>query len=278
MSAVLTIKAPAKINISLRVLGKRTDGFHELETVMVPISLCDELVFRPAEQLSLVCDTEGVPTDESNLVIKAVKLFEKVTGKTVCYEITLKKFIPHGAGLGGGSSDAASTLMALDILYETGLTKDILVDMAASLGSDVPFFLYKSACLCRGRGEIISPIECSLEAPLLLVKPSFSVSTPMAYKSWERSKNITDFDYAPQFYAGIEFFNDLERPVFEKYIFLGKLKMNMLRENGVAVAMMSGSGSTVFALCDSLEVAKKLQGDTKKIDKMLWTCVCVTLC
>ena len=180
--------APAKINLSLRVLGKRADGFHEIESLMVPLSsamLGDVLYFDKADSYSLHCDVPGVPLDETNLITMAVREFERVSGKPCHWQITLEKNIPHGAGLGGGSSDAATTLLALNDLECGGFSDDQLADMGACFGSDVPFFIYQQACMVKGRGELVEPVhrpEISGQRVLLL-KPSFGVSTPDAYQS-----------------------------------------------------------------------------------------------
>lgn len=266
----LTLYPPAKINLSLRVLGKREDGFHALDTLMLPIGLTDELIFTPSDQFSFSCDRADVPGDESNLVVRAVRLFERETGIKVRFHICLRKRIPHGAGLGGGSSDAAFTLKGLDILYETRLGVDRLAVLAAELGSDVPFFLYESLCRCTGRGEIIEPLLPVPPSPILLVKPSFGVPTPDAYKRWSSSRELVNVHYAPQKWRDLELFNDLERPVFEKYLFLSSLKMWLLERDGVDAVLMSGSGSTLFVLCHSLERCEILEEKVKKISDDLW--------
>ena len=270
ITSTISYKAPAKINASLRILGKREDGFHELETVMVPISLCDELLFTPAATFSLRCETVGVPVDESNLVVKAVHLFEERTGQKVLLEIELKKNIPHGAGLGGGSSDAATTLKALNEIYKTGISIGTLAEWGGELGSDVPFFLFETNCFCRGRGEKIEPLSKALFSPILLIKPDFGVPTPSAYKAWAQSQELEGVFYGEQRYKGWTFVNDLERPVFEKYLFLAEMKKKLLSLPGVEVAMMSGSGSTLFLLCCQEQDMIKLEYDVRKLDKNLW--------
>jgi len=137
---VITRNAPAKVNLSLKVLGKRDDGFHELETLMAPLSLADELCFKKAESYSLCCESSEVPVDESNLVTKAVRLFERASARSCEWQITLKKNVPHGAGLGGGSSDAATTLITLNELEGTNFSQHDLAAMSAEIGSDIPCF------------------------------------------------------------------------------------------------------------------------------------------
>jgi 4-diphosphocytidyl-2-C-methyl-D-erythritol kinase len=153
----MQVLAPAKINLSLRVLGRRGDGFHEIETFIAPISLCDEITIekRSGKQtITFRCDDPSVPKGEANIVMRAANLFFKEARITSGLSIELKKTIPHGAGLGGGSSDAASTLLALNELFGKNLSREVLAKMAGAIGSDVPFFIFQSAAVCKGRGEL----------------------------------------------------------------------------------------------------------------------------
>ncbi len=244
----MKIEVPAKLNLSLRIKGRREDGFHELETLMVPVpDLHDVLVVEEAEEFSFGCDEEGVPTDESNLVVKAVRLYERETGERCSYAVRLEKHIPHGAGLGGGSSDAAAMLMVLHALSETKLPMKRLMGLAGELGSDVPFFMMGRACWCRGRGELIEPGEVE-EMDVLLAKPGFGVTTPDAYGRWAGSRELPGVRYEVQRCGNVELVNDLERPVFEKFLYLAELKMWFLKQPEVEGALMSGSGSTAFGV------------------------------
>jgi 4-diphosphocytidyl-2-C-methyl-D-erythritol kinase len=241
--------APAKVNLALRVLQRRDDGFHEIETLMAPISIFDTLEIERRESGGLVftCSDAALPTDERNLAVRAAQHFCGSFGFQPNVSIALQKEIPHGAGLGGGSSDAATVLLALDALFKTELPREELAALAAELGSDVPFFLYQSAAWCRGRGEIVEP--CALTPlPVLLIKPPFGVPTPWAYQRWRDSLEIPGIAYAAQPSAWGELVNDLERPVFEKFLQLAELKSWLLAQPETAGALMSGSGSTVFAL------------------------------
>jgi 4-diphosphocytidyl-2-C-methyl-D-erythritol kinase len=246
----MEFSAPAKINLSLRVLRKREDGFHEIESLMVPISICDTLdVGRTGSGgLRFTCSDPGLPAGSGNLVVRAVGSFCDATGIEPDLRIHLQKRIPHGAGLGGGSSDAAATLLALDQLFETRLSRGELFRLAASLGSDVPFFIAQSAAWCRGRGEIVEPCLLAETLPLLLIKPPFPVPTPWAYQRWRDSIEIPGVPYAAQRFEWGEMVNDLERPVFEKHLQLAEMKRWLLEQPEAAGALMSGSGSTVFAL------------------------------
>lgn len=268
-------KAPCKINLSLRVLGKREDGFHEVDTLMAPLDLADELVFEPSSGgIVLRCDVPGVPVDESNLVVRAARIMERALGRSLDWTITLNKNVPHGAGLGGGSSDAASTLMALNRLENADMSDDRLVELAGELGSDVGFFILRSVCRCTGRGEIVREAllpEREFSSPVLLLKPSFGVSTPDAYKRWKTSAYLPGVPYDPVVWNGVEFVNDLERPVFSKFLFLAEMKRWMKERSGVFVAMMSGSGSTMFAMVESVERGLEIADEAKReLDPTLW--------
>ena len=269
----LTVYPPAKINLSLKINRKREDGFHELETLVLPMpGLTDELRFEAADEFTLHCETPGVPTDQSNLVSRALHLFEENTGKKASYRITLKKRIPHGAGLGGGSSDAASTFLALNQLTGTSVPLSKLAEWAGELGSDIPLFLYESASWCRGKGEIVEPLDLPWSDPILLFKPSFSISTPWAYSRWSNSLEIPGISYGSIKVGEIDLYNDLERPVFEKHRFLAELKQFLLEQPETQNSMMSGSGSTVFAVLNDQKDAAQLIGRTlRELDPTLWT-------
>lgn len=273
----MTTQPPAKINLSLTIKGRRDDGLHELETVVLPLpSLTDQLTIEPSDHYSLHCPTPGVPTDQSNLVSRAIRLFEKETGITCPYRVTLEKKIPHGAGLGGGSADAAHALLALNKLTGANLAIETLADWSAQIGSDLPLFLYQSPCLCTGRGEIIEPLDFSWNRPILLFKPSFGIPTPWAYSRWKDSKEIRGISYSKQQVDDITLVNDLERPVFKKYRFLAELKQFLLEQPETDAAMMSGSGSTVFAVLRNANDARELTSRTlAKLDPTLWTHLCL---
>ena len=214
-ATAVQLLAPAKVNLSLRIERRRDDGFHELETFISPIALYDELeIQKSSTGITLNCDDPLVPQNDGNLVVRAANAFFSATALTGGAAITLRKNIPTGAGLGGGSSDAATALQALNQLYDTHLPREALAKMAEPIGSDVPFFVFQSAALCRGRGELISPQTLSERFSLLLLKPQFGVATPFAYRRWSESREIPDFVYGSQEYHGHTFINHLERPVF----------------------------------------------------------------
>lgn len=231
----LTVPSCAKINWSLRILGRRADGYHDLETIFQAISLCDEMTFRESERLSLTCDDPSVPADDTNLVIRAAQALGSPP-----VAIELKKRIPAGGGLGGGSSNAATTLKALDAMF--AMERTDLPELALSLGSDVPFFLLGGTAYATGRGEVLTPMAAQPGIPLLLLLPEDRVVTKEAFARVER--------YSPELgiasYRGFESYrNDFEEPVFALLPQLALLKQRLL-DAGAVWAAMSGSGSAVF--------------------------------
>ncbi len=267
--------APAKINLSFKILRRREDGFHEIDTLMAPISLGDELTIESDESESgirFTTDDPTLPAGEDNLVVRAARSFFAEIKEDPRVRIELRKKIPHGAGLGGGSSDAASTLLGLNRLHGERVAPTRLTSLAAALGSDVPFFLAQSAARCRGRGEIVEPMARLPRLSLLLLKPEFRVSTPWAYRQWRDSRQLPGVDYAPQRWEELVFENDLERPVFEKHLFLAHMKTWLREQPEVAAALMSGSGSTTFAVlredADADELGARAQAE---LDPLLWS-------
>jgi 4-diphosphocytidyl-2-C-methyl-D-erythritol kinase len=274
----MQILAPAKINLSLKILGRRGDGFHEIETLIVPISLADKInIEKQTRWIDFTCGDPSVPKGDENLVVRAAKAFFDATNIKSGVSIRLEKKIPHSAGLGGGSSDAAATLLALNQLLDTKLPQEALAKMAETIGSDVPFFIFQSAATCKGRGELVTSKPVRERLSILLLKPEFGVSSTWAYSHWQDSKEIPGVAYGAQEFAGQTFVNDLERAVFEKFVFLAELKMWLLKQAEVGAALMSGSGSTVFAVMrsnvDADLVAKRAR---EELDRSLWTCVCET--
>jgi len=277
----MQVRAPAKINLSLKILGPRSDEFHEIETLIAPISLYDEIKIerRTSKQgIEFRCDDPSVPQSDDNLAVRAARAFFEKSKIKSGILIELKKKIPHGAGLGGGSSDAASTLMALNELFEAKLTREALAKMAEGIGSDVPFFIFQSAAICKGRGELVSPIKLHEPLFILLLKPEFGVPTAWAYQRWRGAREVPGVSYTAQEIAGRTFVNDLERSVFEKFVCLAQLKVWLLEQPEVGAALMSGSGSTVFAVMRERADARQLGKRAKAaLDPELWTCACETL-
>lgn len=289
MAATLERLSPCKINLLLNILGKRADGFHELETIMQPVGVCDRLEFsRRGNGVQLTCSDPRLPTDARNLAHRAASAWLEAAGLAGGVAIHLEKRIPLAAGLGGGSGNAATTLLALEELFERPLGMERLRSLAAGLGSDVPFFLQEKPALATGRGEIIEPCEpfAALRgAHVLLLHPGFGVSTAWAYQNLARfpralhgeagrgQRLLGLLGKTDARTAGAEFYNSLEAPVLEKYPVLG-LYQEFLRANGAVAAMMSGSGSTTFALFSSRSAAERVVEPLKQnFGESCWTAV-----
>lgn len=269
----ITLHAPAKLNVNLEVRGRREDGFHEIDTLMLRLpGLYDTLVFSPAETTRLDIDGASLINDETNLVLRAVRAYETRIGSSCPVSVRLEKRIPIGAGLGGGSSDAASTLLALDGMNPTPLGREALIELASGLGSDVPFFLMDGMARCTGRGEIVRPHDADPPTwPVLILKPQFSVATPDAYRRWVESAELPGLGYSPQWLDGFALRNDLERPVFAKHRFLGELKGWLLARDETRAAMLCGSGSSMFAVLHEGADAKELVRSARhQLDPTLW--------
>jgi 4-diphosphocytidyl-2-C-methyl-D-erythritol kinase len=273
----MKVRAPAKVNLQLRILGRRADGFHEIETVIVPVSLSDEITIEifPGDTITLTCDDLALPIDRSNLAAAAAYEFQEETGLRFAATIHLRKRIPIAGGLGGGSSDAAAVLLTLDELLDTKLGIENLQKIAARIGSDVPFFVRPRPAACRGRGEIIEPVEVPENLNILLMKPPFGVETAWAYRAWAAARPAPDGLEAEQDLGWIKIFNALERPVFEKFIVLAAMKHWLLRQPEVRAAGMSGSGSTFFALLREAASGGLLEQRVKTMfGETLWTAFC----
>jgi 4-diphosphocytidyl-2-C-methyl-D-erythritol kinase len=249
---------------------------------MVPLKLADRITMEidgPSGSVSFSCSDATVPQDGSNLVLKAVAVFRQAYGSLPGLVIHLEKAIPHGAGMGGGSSDAATTLELLNELTGSPFSISKLSEMAASIGSDIPFFLHHCVCDCEGRGEIVVPRpEVRFHHPILLIKLPFGVPTPWAYQRWKDSNEIAGVDYAPIEFDGQVLVNDLERPVFEKHLVLAMLKTRLRMHPAVQTALMSGSGSTVFAILRDFAPADALQAEILDwVGPEVWMCQTETL-
>lgn len=254
----------AKINLTLHIMGVRPDGFHELDTVFARTSLCDRLEVRRAAHggIRLDCPGSDLPTGQDNLVVRAAELFRQRAGIADGFDIRLEKHIPAGGGLGGGSSDAASTLDALNELCGRPLAPGDLLGLAAHLGSDVAFFLGPAVARGTGRGEILSPVDAAgLPERALLVNPGFGVPTPWAYATYRALPPDKKRGEVNATFPWGEMRNDLEPPVFEKYLLLPRLKAWLRDRPETNAAMMSGSGATMFALLVPGADARALQLD-----------------
>lgn len=247
---LMKLSSPAKINLFLRILGKRPDGYHELASLFQVIDLCDSIDFSFSDKDSLTCSDPGIPLDGSNLILKAADLFRKKTGLSFGLKAHLDKKIPFMAGLGGGSSNAATTLWALNQMHGSMIGLDRLKQWAGEIGSDVAFFLTEGTAYCTGRGEILEDIPSLPSTSLWIVKPWFGISTPKVYGkldvgSLERRDpkiSLRQFlDGEPSFY------NDLEGPAFSLMPELRNLKEQLL-SMGYKAVLMSGSGSSFFCV------------------------------
>ncbi len=257
-----SLRSFAKINWTLHVLGKRDDGFHELFTIFQTISLSDTLHFEDDASIRFECDAAHVPDDETNLVVKTAYLLKHKTGFDGGARMFLEKRIPSPGGLGGGSSNAAVTLIALNRLWRLGLSGHELHEIAAELGSDVPFFLYGGTAIGTGRGEVIEPVGDITEHNMLIVTPNVSVPTGPAFAKLnakaltkEQRDNILPVcrleanSFDPHSSA---LKNDLEPPVFAAHPEIERVKLKLL-ELGASFAAMSGSGASVFAGFENTE-------------------------
>jgi len=266
-------KSPCKVNLLLNILSRRADGFHELETVLHPVNVCDRLTFtRGGTGFELSCSDANLPVDAQNLVHRAAAVFLQAAKISDGVKIHLEKKIPLAAGLGGGSGNAAVTLLALNELFGQPLVPAKLNELAVLLGSDVPFFLQNQPALAGGRGEQIQPLapfSALRDKAFLLIHPGFGVSTAWAYQALSRfpaavngrpgrARELISKLQTNQSPADVDgFFNSLEAPVLEKYPLLA-LFQEFLRTNGALAALMSGSGSTTFAVVENVSAAGAL--------------------
>jgi 4-diphosphocytidyl-2-C-methyl-D-erythritol kinase len=262
-------KAPAKINLFLRVLRKRADGYHDIVSLMQKISLYDELSFSPRPRgIVLNCPGSNLPTDDNNSIVRAAKSIFAYCKYSSGVEITLIKKIPMTAGLGGGSSDAATTLMALNEMCSLKLKKNELIKIGAKIGADVPFFIFENAALASGIGDKLKTVHVPPEINLILVKPDFGLSTKMVYESLNlrltRGKNNYSMPrnlHLGDIIKGLH--NDLESVSLKMHPELAELKQMLLR-CGALGALMSGSGPTVFGVFENGKEAKEALKNIKK--------------
>jgi 4-diphosphocytidyl-2-C-methyl-D-erythritol kinase len=282
-------KSPCKVNLLLNILGKRADDFHELETVMQPVNLFDEICFeRGGVGIRLSCNDKNLPVDSKNLAFCAAEKFLEAAKISDSVKIHLEKKIPLAAGLGGGSGNAATTLLALNELYDQPLAAEKLCEIAATLGSDIPFFLQNKPALATGRGEKIRPLEnfpALCGKAFLLIHPGFGIPTAWAYQNLARFpaalngqkgralELVSQLQANDLYTAAAGFYNSLEAPALEKFPIL-ELFQEFLRANGALAALMSGSGSTTFAIAGDITAAESLAEKFKlKFGRNCWTAV-----
>lgn len=261
----IEIKAPAKINIGLFITSKRTDGFHNLNTLFYPIcDLHDVLTFEHSDNFGFECSEESIPNDDNNLVVKAVRLLEKIKGSPINVKIKLDKNIPSQAGLGGGSSDAAATLISLNEMMKLNLKYEQLLELGLQLGSDVPFFIKAKPAIGKSRGELLEFVDLEIDAPILIVNPSINISTREAFKNIQARE--TSFDFKSAIKNNLLDFSVLRKQVindFEEYVFENYEEIRLIKENmyinGADFSLMSGSGSTVYGIFPDIESAEKVK-------------------
>lgn len=265
----LQIKAPAKVNYRLDVLGKRADGYHDLRMVMQRVDLCDELEIALSENpgIRVVCGSAGVPDGPGNIAWRAADALVKLSGRQVGIDISIAKKIPVGAGLGGGSSDAASVLMGVNELLELGLSDQRLMEIGVKLGADVPFFIFKKPALAEGIGDQLTALDQVPSLWVVLVNPGIHVSTGWVYQNLQLT-NKAPVSIVPRSYSSLDevcelLSNDLEPVTIGKYPLLSELK-ELLLSSGARGSLMSGSGSTVFGLFDDEAAARQAATEIAK--------------
>jgi 4-diphosphocytidyl-2-C-methyl-D-erythritol kinase len=265
----LTRRAPAKLNLFLEVLSRRADGYHEIASLMVPLDWHDELEFSSARDLTLSCDEPALDVGPTNLVMQAARTLQATTGCQAGAAIHLRKRLPWAAGLGGGSSDAAATLLGLNQLWKLELKPAELQSIATKLGSDVGFFLNGGPAWCTGRGEIVAPVTLQMDVPVLVIVPGFGLRTPDVYRRLEVPARPLDVLQARQrlesastlMDLGAALFNRLQEPALAIRPELAEIPAMLAataRPGEILGQQLSGSGSAWFALCSSFDAAQRL--------------------
>jgi 4-diphosphocytidyl-2-C-methyl-D-erythritol kinase len=282
---MIVVRAPAKMNLFLEILSKRTDGYHEIATLMAAIHLMDTLFFKEEPDLTLTCNRTDLSTGPDNLIVRAAQLLKERTGCTKGASIRLVKRIPMAAGLAGGSTDAAATLAGLNDLWKLGLTNETLAELGGQLGSDIPFFFHTPAAWCTGRGEIVTPVKLGRPLDLVLLCPSFGCATAEVYRNVTVPATVqsgTDLRRAVENGAieelGRLLFNRLQ-PAAEKVAPGLRKYENRLAQFKPAGQLMSGSGSSLFALCRDRAEAERIANELRQgEDKDSFTVFLVRSC
>ncbi len=255
------VNTPAKINIGLYVTEKRQDSFHNIETIFYPVNLYDKLIVEDSDAFYYSSNLESLPGDSTNLVIRTKNLLEEYSGEKLNVKIHLRKNIPIGAGLGGGSSDAAAVLNLLNEFAGLNLSPNEIFDISLRLGSDVPFFLNPRPSYACGKGEILSPQMLHLDLPLLIVNPGINISTKWAYEHIKPQspgfdlRKVDSLDLYHLKLYGEQILNVFEPPVFEAYPAIKEIKF-LHYKLGAVFSLMSGSGSSVFGIYPDIESAE----------------------
>lgn len=287
-STTIRLQAPAKVNLSLHVLGKRADGYHDLETHMQKLDICDEITLSKRDRpgIGLSCSDPDVPEDETNLAWKAADLFLKsVSGVQLAgLDIVLKKNIPVAAGLGGGSSDAGTVLKGLNEFLKANKSLEELVDLGRSLGADVPFFVVDdSAVVATGIGDQMSAVKPLEDYFFILVNPGFSVSTRWVYENYTLTtvdKTFKDarFEKKRAPFHVDQLHNDLERVTIKRYPVIDEIKKNLIRL-GADGALMSGSGPSVFGIFKGAHISQtRLDDAAARLRRLYGEKIYITKC
>jgi len=270
----MKILTPAKINLTLEIVGKRSDGYHDLATWMLPVGLYDTLEICVEKEQSFASNVPELEGNSLNLVMRAAELFNRTVAVDAHYNVRLEKKIPIGAGLGGGSSDAAATLLLLNQLHGSPLSTPELDGLAAELGSDVPFFTHAQSSWCTSRGELMEPREFPRGLWILLAKPGFAVSTAAAYRAFAALPTFQKRGREASTPWG-RMRNDLEPAVFPKYLLLPVMRNWLAMQPDTMLSLMSGSGSAIFAVIRSQSEGKLLRTAFQQVfGERIWTSLC----
>jgi 4-diphosphocytidyl-2-C-methyl-D-erythritol kinase len=278
----LTLYAPAKINYLLDVIGKRTDGYHELRMIMQRVNLCDEIILTLTDTpgITVTCNSKGAPDGPENIAWKAARAMLDRAGSNNGVNIKIIKNIPVAAGLGGGSSDAASVLLGMNELLKLGLAEQELMETGCKLGADVPFFIFKKTALAEGIGEKLTSLPEMPKLWIVLINPGVHVSTAWVYRSLQLTSG-RELNKLPEFFESIEsvvsiLSNDLEAVTIPAFPVIADIKERLMNL-GAAGSLMSGSGPTVFGVFKSFEVAEAARCEVSKGTNYWFTATVETL-
>jgi 4-diphosphocytidyl-2-C-methyl-D-erythritol kinase len=255
------VKSFAKINIGLNVLRKRSDGYHDIESIFYPINLHDDIEILESDFFEFECNVKEIENSK-NLIVKTIKLIETESAQKFNIKIKLTKKIPLGSGLGGGSSNAAAIITSLNSLYNLGLSLEQQKRVAEKIGSDVFFFLNPKPSLVSSKGEIIKPINLRIDYPILIINPNINISTKWAYENiklsgkTENLEKIIGNNLLSIYDWKNEIHNDFEEIAFKNYPQIADIK-NKLYENGAIFSLMTGTGSTIFGIFENFEATGK---------------------
>jgi len=256
----ITVESPAKLNLGLNIIRKRPDGYHDLETIFIPLLLSDKISFSKSNEYAFRTDSILLNELNDNLILKAVRLLEELTSRKFVLDIYLEKNIPIGGGLGGGSSNAAIALKTINKLFDLRLDYKVLADLALQLGSDVPYFLNPIVTYAESRGEILHPFNLEIPYPILVVNPRIKIDTGWTFKKIRPAhpmmnlrdilkKGLIDFDRLKSYVK-----NDFEAVVFKEFPLIEQIKEEFYQQ-GAEFALMSGTGSTVYGIFSNLQKA-----------------------